>query len=258
MPHVTSSADIAAPASVGVPDKIGQHLTESILTLQQMIRNIREDVSGGTSPSILLPAESGEGLESGMVMLSLEPSASDIELHLAPLERRLQDLEHTTRACSQWLPPAAPPKSPEYSIIDISDLLAAVKLLEDISEHTNSRKSPTPQQFFSKYKWMWDPLWKEFYTMIPDQSSYVYLSRWKLNEQRQVWEHVSMIAPDVKPDFAAEMLGSWEDWAWDPVWKEWYLDVTHEEGEAGRCCVYASRWDVQDGGEWVYAGRFAA
>lgn len=55
------------------------------------------------------------------------------------------------------------------------------------------------------------------------------------------------------PEEAAQLLGSWEDWTWDALWKEWYLDVSSvDEGE---CRVYASKWEVRADGEWRYVGR---
>jgi hypothetical protein len=57
------------------------------------------------------------------------------------------------------------------------------------------------------------------------------------------------------PDAAAELLGAWEDWQWDPLWKEWYLDVSGAQGNSETCHVYASRWEVLEGGQWVYVGR---
>jgi hypothetical protein len=158
-----------------------------------------------------------------MVYLSLEPSTSTIESQIGPLDERLRNLETKLHNRGQWHAPANPPRSPEYSIIDISDLSSAIKLLEDVFQHTHPSKSLSPQPSFSKYTWNWDPLWKEFYTHNPDQSSYIYLSRWQLNEQRQVWEHVSMNGADLLPDTAAELLGSWDDWTWDPLWKEWCI-----------------------------------
>jgi hypothetical protein len=53
MPHATSDF-VAAPVAA---HEITRHLTESILTLQQTIRNIRDDVENGIAPSILMPAE---------------------------------------------------------------------------------------------------------------------------------------------------------------------------------------------------------
>jgi hypothetical protein len=55
MPHATSDP---SAASAPLPEtKMNQHLTESILTLQQTIRNIKEDVEKGIAPSLLLPAD---------------------------------------------------------------------------------------------------------------------------------------------------------------------------------------------------------
>jgi hypothetical protein len=61
-----------------------------------------------------------------------------------------------------------------------------------------------------------------------------------------------MNGADVLPDYAAEMMGSWEDWTWDPLGKEWYLDVSDKEVQ---CRVYVSQWEVQDNGQWIYVGR---
>ncbi|KAF2829942.1 hypothetical protein CC86DRAFT_317324 [Ophiobolus disseminans] len=251
MPHATSDASTSAVPSVA-QDKISQHLTESILTLQQTIRNIREDVRNGIAPSILMPADSDPSVENGMVFLSLEPSTSTVESNIVPLDERLHALETKLHNRDQWHPPATPPKSPEYSIIDIADLSSAIKLLEDIFQHAHPSKPLSPQPSFAGYTWRWDPRWKEFYTHVPNESSFVYLSRWRLHEQQQIWEHVSMNSADLLPDDAAELLGSWDDWAWDPMWKEWYLDVSDEEE---RTFVYASRWQVQESGEWMYVGR---
>jgi hypothetical protein len=185
-----------------------------------------------------------------MVMLTLEPSANDVETELAPLDERLQHCEEKLRIRRQWQPPAIPPRSPEYSIIDLSDLSSAIALLEDLVKHSSPSKKLTPHPSFSQYPWTWDPLWKEFYTR--DQSAYIYLSRWRLNETRQVWEHVSMAGANLMPDSATELLGAWEDWQWDPIWKEWYLNVSEEDET---CHIYASRWEVRGNGDWVYVGR---
>lgn len=81
-----------------------------------------------------------------------------------------------------------------------------------------------------------------------------------MDRSRGVWAHVSShnglgTGAGVGiggPDEAAGLLGNWEDWVWDALWKEWYLDVSDEEGE---CRVYASRWEVQANGQWAYVGR---
>lgn len=57
MPHATSDAPTDAEAATS-QGKAAQHLTESILTLQQTIRNIREDVANGIAPSVLMPIDS--------------------------------------------------------------------------------------------------------------------------------------------------------------------------------------------------------
>jgi hypothetical protein len=53
MPHATSDV-VAFPSAT---DEITRHLAESILTLQQTILNIKEDVKNGIAPSILLPID---------------------------------------------------------------------------------------------------------------------------------------------------------------------------------------------------------
>lgn len=61
-----------------------------------------------------------------------------------------------------------------------------------------------------------------------------------------------MAGVNLMPDVAAEMLGAWEDWAWDATVGQWYLDVGERSGE--KIQVFASPWQVQEGGEWVYVG----
>jgi hypothetical protein len=187
------------------------------------------------------------------VFFSLEPSKDIVESQIGPLDNKLHDLEEKLRGRGQWQPPPTPPKSPEYSIIDISDLSAAIQLLEDISEHAHSSKSLSPRLFFSKYKWAWDTVWKEWFTTVLDQSTFIYLSRWRLVEQSQVWEHIAVADTDLKAESGAQLLGSWDDWTWDPRWKEWYLDVSDEDGKT---CVFTSRWQIDEDNEWVHIGRF--
>ena len=55
MPHATP--EVTATPSLP-QDRVATHLTENILTLQQTIRNIREDVANGIAPSILMPSGS--------------------------------------------------------------------------------------------------------------------------------------------------------------------------------------------------------
>jgi hypothetical protein len=187
-----------------------------------------------------------------MVFLSLEPSTHTIEPHISPLCEQLQTLEQKLHARGQWRPPAIPPKSPEYSIIDISDLSTAIRILENVFEDTYPPKPLSARSFFSKCTWNWDLQWKEFYSYNPGDRTYIYLDRWRFDEPSQDWQHIGMAGADLQPDAAAEMLGCWEDWVWDPVWKEWYLDVRDEEGAA---YVYASKWQEEEDGGWAYVGN---
>jgi hypothetical protein len=191
-----------------------------------------------------------------MLLLTLEPSASDMTSHIDPLSSRLSTLSSTLRTHNRWLPPPSPPKAPEYSIIDIADLSSAISLLETILAQSSpevSSKRPSPRPFLAKCGWTWDPAWKEFYTKVAGVKECVYLSKWRLNQARGVWEHVSMGGADLGPERAAEGLGCWEDWRWDGTWGEWCLDVS--EGDGGeKICVYASRWEGRGDGEWAYVG----
>ncbi|KAF2130778.1 hypothetical protein P153DRAFT_374641 [Dothidotthia symphoricarpi CBS 119687] len=173
------------------------------------------------------------------------------------LQEQLETIEHTLRSRSQWHPQPTSSQTASSAILDISDLKSAIDLLDQVVTHSHPSHQLTPRSSFSTYTWTWDPAWKEFHTHIPEQQTYVYLSRWHLNQARGVWEHRSMAhIANLGPDRAAELLGCWEDWEWDPIWEEWYLDVTQDQEDGEKCCVYASRWRVQDDGEWVYAGRF--
>lgn len=150
MPYTSPSA-IAPKSAEGT--NASHHLTESILTLQQSIKNIIEDVQNNIAPSIILRADSSpHDLNSGMLLLTLDPSPSDMLTHLTPLSGRLSELEKSLRANSQWHSPPVPPKSPEYSIIDITDLFSAIQLLEDVAKHSSPNKSLSPQPAFSKYE----------------------------------------------------------------------------------------------------------
>jgi hypothetical protein len=56
MPHAASDT-ILAVTSLAAENNVNQHITESVLTLQHTIRNIKQDVEQGIAPSILLPAD---------------------------------------------------------------------------------------------------------------------------------------------------------------------------------------------------------
>jgi hypothetical protein len=51
-----SRAELAT-ASTTADRRVGERLTESILTLRQTIRNVKEDVANNIAPSILLPMD---------------------------------------------------------------------------------------------------------------------------------------------------------------------------------------------------------
>ncbi|KAH7392501.1 hypothetical protein BKA66DRAFT_557793 [Pyrenochaeta sp. MPI-SDFR-AT-0127] len=169
---------------------------------------------------------------------------------------QLRLLELQLRSRGQWKPPRQRSNVPVPTILDMSDLSSAIDLLTHIVTSTQPHRQMTPQTSLSAYSWKWDPEWKEFYTYLPERQTYVYLSKWKFNEARNIWEHVDMAHQALAPDTAVEVLGAWEDWTWDPIWGEWFLEMKGEEGDDGRCCIFASRWHVQDDGEWVHVVRF--
>jgi hypothetical protein len=151
MPHTSPPSAIAPKSAEGT--SASHHLTESVLTLQQTIKNIIEDVQNNIAPSVIIPVDSSpQDFNSGMLLLTLDPSSCDMLTHLSPLSDRLSELERSLRAKSQWQPPPVPPKSPEYSIIDIADLSSAIQLLEDIAKHSSPTKPLSPQVAFSKYE----------------------------------------------------------------------------------------------------------
>ena len=296
MPHAISAA-VDSPVNI-ITSETGQKLTESILTLQQTIRNIRDDVAAGIAPSIIMPSENvdkflpenvaselnlhqANDLTSGMIMLSLEPSTQEINTSLTPLETRLQTCIGRLIEVSHWFPPSVPPKSPEYSIIDLNDLSGAIKIIEEVISYTWPAKPPTAHSFFKQYKWEWDPIWKEFYSKtapaplpqvleqnqsqpvgggntpheIENQTeSYIYLSLWHMDSQRQRWVHCNMnlFGFDVTPESAAEYMGSWEDWRFDSRWKEWCVDIKSLGDADDRYVLYATRWHINRENQWVY------
>ena len=171
------------------------------------------------------------------------------------MNEQLRTLKNKLRSRGQWHPPIRTANTFTPTILDISDLSTAINLLTQLIASTHPDRQLTPQPALSTYSWTWDPTWHEFYTYIPDQNVYVYLSRWKLDEERGVWEHLSMANANLMPNTAADVLGAWEDWVWDPVWKEWRLELREEEGDNGESYMFASRWQIQEDGDWVYVGR---
>jgi hypothetical protein len=206
------------------------------------------------------PRKTSRDDATGTTILNITSPSEDTVSQLTTLQARLDDFKDRLLARSDWHPPSPPPSVPTPAILDITDLSSAVDLLDQVITHSDPSHRLTPHPSFTAHPWTWDATWKEFYTFVPDQQTFVFLSRWRLNAVRGVWEHVSMAGRvGLAPDEAAQMLGAWEDWQWDPAWGEWCLDVSAEEqdadGAGARCCVYASRWQVQADGGWVYVGR---
>jgi hypothetical protein len=185
-------------------------------------------------------------------VMSVAAADEGTTARLEGLQQQLNMLEKQLHLRGEWLPPAYLEDASSSSILDLADLSNAINILGQLVSSTSPAKHHTPQQTLSIYNWSWDPAWHEFYTYIPSRKTYIYLSRWKLNEARDVWEHVSMAGVRSMPDVAAEMFGAWEDWAWDATMGQWFLDLVEGSGE--KIQVFASPWRVQEDGEWVYVG----
>jgi hypothetical protein len=229
-------------------------LTEAVITLQKTTRGFIEDAESGRQDFVLKRLSQQAADDGTPTILGLTSAEGEIGAQLKNLEDDLRTLEKQLRSQGRWQlsPHASGTETRTPTMLDISDLSHAINLLSHLITKTSPRKTPQPS--LSIYSWTWDPAWHEFYTYIPSQQTYVYLSRWKLNEVRNVWEHVNMANTHLLPDAAAEMLGAWEDWVWDDVWQQWYLEV-REEGTDEMCHLFPSQWQVQENGEWEYMGR---
>ncbi|KAI8934978.1 hypothetical protein NX059_008644 [Plenodomus lindquistii] len=238
-------------------------LTESILSLQKTIETFQEDISNGRKEFIVVPIEDDAINATFQHITRLTSPTPEHKKRLDDLSNRLKSLQTQLQNRSQWLPPPNPQPTPLPTILDFADLTTAIDLLTHIITSTHPFRRLTPHPSFSKFTWTWDPEWKEFYTYLPASELYIYLSRWKFNPQRNVWEHVHMAFGNVGPEDAVELLGAWEDWRWDEGWGEWCLDVREGDGVEGdegnegqgRCCVFPSRWEVSGDGNWMYVGR---
>ncbi|KAI4645046.1 hypothetical protein J4E93_005845 [Alternaria ventricosa] len=229
-------------------------LTEAVVTLQQTTRKFIADTKAGREGFVLRPFSSADDENGTGNMLIITSPDKEIKTHLETLEMQLRVLEQRLRSRGDWHPSDQVLNIPLPTILDIVDLSNAITLLDQLITSTSPGEQATPQQTLSAYSWTWDPAWHEFYTYMPSQQTYLYLSRWKLNETRNVWEHVSMAGVNLMPTVAVEMLGAWEDWTWDSTWKQWYLDVSENDTEE-KSQIFASPWRVQGDGEWVYVGR---
>jgi hypothetical protein len=236
-------------ASATSNDDRATDLTEAVITLQKTTRTFIEDAESGCQNIVFKPLAPDDGPPT---IVGLTSANEEIGAQLQNLENDLRTLEKQLRSQGRWQPPPHTSETPTPTMLDIPDLSNAINLLSHLITRTSHRK--TPQSSLSTYSWTWDPAWHEFYTYIPSQQTYVYLSRWKLNEVRNVWEHVNMANTHLLPDAAAERLGAWEDWVWDDVWCQWYLEVK-EEGTDETCHLFPSQWQVQENGEWEYVGR---
>ncbi|KAG9185615.1 hypothetical protein G6011_06946 [Alternaria panax] len=243
-------------ASAAVNGDRAPDLTEAIVTLQQTVRMFIKDAKLGREGFVLKSVAPAND-EADTAYVSITSADKETETQLEALEAQLRTLEQQLRSRGDWQPPEELPNSSIPTILDLADLNNAVTLLDHLIESTRATQQDTPQQTLSAYSWTWDPAWHEFYTYVPSQDVWVYLSRWRLNEIRNVWEHVSMSGTNLMPNTAAEILGAWEDWAWDSKWRQWYLGV--EEIDTGeKSQIFASPWRIHDGGEWVYVGRIGA
>jgi hypothetical protein len=227
-------------------------LTEAVIILRTVIQKFIEDVK--SKRQILVPdglSDSPLSSESAMVT-SLAVADEETRANLDNLLGEVVRLEKQLRSRGDWRPSSYSLDTPLPNILDLADLWSAVRILRHLVNTTTSSEQHDPQQTLSAYSWKWDPAWHEFYTFLPTQATYIYLSQWRLNEARDVWEHVSMAGTDLMPDVAAESLGAWEDWKWDEISRQWYLDMGSENGE--KIQLFASPWRIQEDGEWTYVG----
>ncbi|USP80976.1 hypothetical protein yc1106_08250 [Curvularia clavata] len=231
---------------------LARELTDAVLILQTAIQKFTEDVEGGRqdlfSESVHDSPLSGEAA----VVTVLAAVQEETKTHLKGLLEEVVMLERQLRSRGEWRPPQHSWDEPLPTTLDLANLSSATRMLSHLVRSAHSVQQQTPQQTLSAYSWSWDPAWHEFYTFLPTQNAYIYLSQWKLNAARGVWEHVSMAGTNLLPDTAAEKLGTWEDWEWDAIAGQWYLDMGSDTGE--KIQMFASPWRIQEDGEWLYVG----
>lgn len=262
--------------------EVAHDLTSTIISLQETIRNVRQQLSKHQQDFVFDPSQPvcsttehclqqlfakisqiGHLLDSidAPDILSLAKPTSERQAELNALEKQLSTLQDTLRTQNQWHPPPTTtpiPCSTDY--LDLSDLSTAVGLISDVVKYSNPSSQLTPQRAFASKQWTWDPLWREFFAPSHDEGvkTSLYLSRWSFDPRREIWTHANMADSGLAPDEAQMGLGSWEDWRWDAGCGEWGLDVSDELEEAvrkegARLCVFASRWQERDG-IWMYVG----
>lgn len=233
-------------------ETLAPELTEAVLMLQTAIQKFTEDVEGGRQDRF---TESPNDLNlsgEAAVVTGLAAVDEETKTHLKGLLEEVVMLERQLRSRGEWRPPLHAWNEPLPTTLSLTNLSNATRMLSHLVRPAHSVQHQTPRQTLSAYSWSWDPAWHEFYTFLPTQNAYIYLSEWNLNEARGVWEHVSMAGTNLLPDTAAERLGAWEDWKWDAISGQWYLDMRSDTGD--KIQMFASPWRIQEDGEWLYIG----
>ena len=151
--------------------------------------------------------------------------------------------------------PQWPQTDAEAPLVDISDLSLTVSIPAQTSEQPYSPPPATFQSFFTSRTWYWDAAWKEFYTQNPADQTFIYISRWRINQVTWRWEHFNFDAENYTPDNTLRLLTDrWDDWRWDANWGEWFMNLPSHP-TASTCCLYVSPWKPQEDGTWVYVER---
>lgn len=140
------------------------------------------------------------------------------------------------------------------SPVDISDLSVTIDIPATITPPSPPSAPPaTFQEYFSSRTWQWDSVWKELYTRDSSAGTFIYLSRWHVNQSTWLWEHTNFANTDHTLNAALRMITKWDKWKWDSHWGEWTILLP---GDGTTACLYASPWKIQDDGRWAYVGRF--
>ncbi|OAL50266.1 hypothetical protein IQ07DRAFT_50752 [Pyrenochaeta sp. DS3sAY3a] len=244
--------------SAPVVNDRGEEFTEAVTVLQQTINGFKEDIEHGCE--ICVPEQTGEPSDSNSapVTISLTPANKKIKNQLQRLSDKLRSLASQLAARDQWRMPLQISNTPSATILDIEDLSNATDFLTQLIETDPQPKMP--QKSLSRHAWEWDPHWKEYFTVLPQSPvTFLYISLWKSTGGGSVWEHTNMYLNNtVTPESAAEALGAWEDWKWDALWGEWFL----EQGDDGdddddgdtKFYLYTSQWRYNEHQGWRYVG----
>lgn len=248
-------------------DDKGEDFTEAVTTLQKVILGFQKDIDAGRKISVperteevnytflslfLIPAKTRQpsGSNSGPVTISFTSATKEMKNQLQRLSDKLRSLARQLVARNQWRMPQQIPNTPSATILDIEDLSNATDLLAQLIE-TNTQPK-TPRRSLSRHAWEWDPHWKEFFTVLPQSPvTFLYISLWKSTGGGSAWDHMNMYLNNtVTPESAAEALGAWEDWKWDALWGEWFLEQGND-GDA-KFYLYTSQWRYNEHQGWRY------